>query len=268
MIDLLTWVLAPDLGRDKLALLVLCCASIYILAANLAWRLQPGRSWFTRALVQVLRLVYYVGIPGTVLWRGALVEQIGIPTTYLDSGGMLGLGIQFLGLGNAEQLAQLGRGVAWSAGGLCVLIVLWVWYARAVPGARITPSSRPLWSALWEAILLQAQWTFYRSVVLLFTGNRLHSAFLSLALITLSWLLSPQRRHDLFTGRGHRVVEDWVCALLTSLLTLSVSLPWLSVAAHTLWLWVGNRVLVRGLSAQPLNAQDRASHRGYATNHQ
>ena len=99
MIDLLTWTLAPELGRDKLALLMLCSASIYILAANLAWRLQPGHSWFTRALVQVLRLAYYVGIPGILLWRGALVKQIGIPTTYLDSGGMLGLGIQFFGIG-------------------------------------------------------------------------------------------------------------------------------------------------------------------------
>lgn len=266
MFDLLTWVLAPELGQDKLALLVLCSAGLYVLLANLAWRLQPGRSWFARTLIQILRLAYSVGILGIVLWRGALVEQIGVPTTYLDSGGMLGLGIQFFGLGSAEQLAQLGRGVAWSAGGLCVLIALWVWYARAVPSVRVVPSPRPLWSALWEAILLQAQWAFYRGVVLLFTNNRLHSASLSLALVTLCWLFSPQRRHDLFTGHGHRVVEDWVCALLTSLLSLSVSLPWLFVAAHTLWLWVGNRVLIGARSVRPMPSQDREPSQGYASN--
>ena len=79
MSDVLIWLFSPELGRDKLALLVLCAEAMHVLAATLSWRMRPGRSWFGRWVVQLLRLLYYVGIPWAVLWRGAVIAQMGIP---------------------------------------------------------------------------------------------------------------------------------------------------------------------------------------------
>ena len=73
----------------------------------------------------------------------------------------------------------------------------------------------------------------------------LYASYLALALITLSWLLNPWRRHDLFTVRGYVVVRDWMFALMTSLAAPRVSSLWLLMLTHTLWLWASDRVWAR-----------------------
>ncbi len=241
---LLAWLFSPELGRDKLALLVLCAWATFIVGANLAWRLQLGRSWIGRTIRQAFRFVHYLGIPVLLLWRGVWVVQTGVPTTYVGEG-RLDLALQFLGLGGVQDLWQIGRGVVLSAGALLLLTALWVWYARAAPVSNEDLVPVSWWVALREALLYQVYWAFYRGVIALWTGDRVHIAFASLGLVALSWVFSPQRRHDLFTAQGYLVVQDWACALFTSLLSLSVSTLWLLLLSHTLWLLIGSRVLTR-----------------------
>jgi hypothetical protein len=241
MSDLLAWFLSTDLERDKLALLVLCAASIHILGANLSWRLQLDHTWWGRALVQILRLAYFVGIPGAVLWRGALVSQMGIPTTYAG-GTDIPFSLHLLGLTKPEDMLTIGSGLVWGSGALVLAIATWIWYARAVPAARLP---MPWWAVLREALLMQLHWAFYRSFAGLLLADPVRAAFAGLSLIALCWTLDPRRRHELFTPRGYLVAQDWMCALFTVIISLQVNALWLTIALHALWLWVGGRVLAR-----------------------
>ena len=240
--DVWAWLNSPELGRDKLALLVLTAVSMYVLAAHLAWRLRLDRNWLGRLATQLARFVYYCGIPGVALLRGATVAQMGIPTTYAGSD-ILDLAFRLFGLAQAGELLYLGSGLAMGAAALCLLVAVWVWYARAVPQAGIGPM--PWWVALREAVYMQLHWAFYRGAVATLTDDRTIIAFASLGLVAFSWVLSSQRRHDLLTPRGYLVVQDWMCALLTTFVLLSIQALWLLILFHSLWLWVGGRALAR-----------------------
>jgi hypothetical protein len=253
--DRLTWLLSAGLGREKLALLTLCALAIYVLTEHLTWRLVHvgtgrkfvvafGHSWVGRWLAQLLRLLYYVGIPFAVLWRGELFAQMGIPTTYAGSWDG-DAALRLLGLIGVQDVAYLGTGVATAIGTLCLLGVVWTWYVRAVPGTGGGALSVPWWRAFREAFFLQMLWAFYRGVVNALTLDGVRVAFISLALVSASWLLTPRRRHDLFTPRGYLVVQDWLCALFTAFVSLIVRSLWLLIIMHMLWIWVGGQVLAR-----------------------
>jgi hypothetical protein len=240
--DVLAWLLSPELGRDKLALLLLCSVSMYTLTVNLAYRLRLGSSPYGRWATQLARLLYYLGIPCTVLWRGGIASQMGIPTTYAGPDASV-LAMSLLGLDQARDMLLIGKGLVLGAGAMCLLVVVWVWYARTMPGALGTGTPMPWWTALWEAVLMQLHWAFYRGFLVTLIPDRSIASFAGLALVTLAWSSSPQRRHDLFTPRGYLVVQDWMCALFTAFLSLTVQALWLLILVHTLWLWVGGRVL-------------------------
>ncbi|MBL7202581.1 MAG: hypothetical protein ISS56_20800 [Anaerolineae bacterium] len=261
--DRLAWLLSAQMGREKLALLVLCALTIDVLAAHLSWRLfyagtghrlvtTLARSVAGHGLAQVARVLYYAGIPFAVLWRGGLNAQVGVTTAYVDeweSGGFL----QLLGLNDAQAMDRVTTGVAVALGTLCLLIAVWVWYARAVPGIGVDPVLIPWWTALREAILVQMLWALYRGFVATLTTDPVSVALVSLALITLGWTLNPWRRHLLFTSRGVLVVRDWICALFTAFSSLMIHALWWMIVMHTLWIWVSGRVLAR-LSRPSLGA--------------
>jgi hypothetical protein len=253
--DVLVWLLSVELGHDKLALLLLCSVSLYALATNLAHRLALDGSRHGRWAIQLARLLYYLGMPCTVLWRGGIVSQMGIPTTYAGQDTSV-LAVSLLGL-EAQDMLLVGRGLVLGAGAMCLLVIVWVWYARAVPSALEASVQMPWWTALWEAVLMQLHWAFYRGFLIALIPDRTTASFASLALVALCWLSSPQRRHDLFTLRGYLVVQDWMCALLTAFLALTTQALWLLVLMHALWLWVGGRVLAHFLraSANPIDSR-------------
>ena len=263
MADPLTWLLSDDLGRDKLALLVFCMLAMYALSAQLDWRLRQAtrkrgavlvleRSWFGRWAAQILRLFYYVGIPLVVLWRGALVREMRIPTTFV---GLAPMGdwdgkaiLSLLGLAEVENAFRLPRGLAVGGGTLGVLIALWVWYARTMLCSAEYGLGKPLppvpwWEALRGALFLQLLWALYRGFAAILIPHRVYAAFASLALVSIPWLLDPRRRHDLFGPRGYLVVQDWLYALLTVLVSLTVHALWFLILVHALWQWVSGHVL-------------------------
>ncbi|MBN1639966.1 MAG: hypothetical protein JXA09_01930 [Anaerolineae bacterium] len=258
MRQVLAWLLVPQLGRQQLTLLVLCVAVAHALAANAAWALgwrrahgRAERRW--RAAAGVVGALSHVAIPCVVLWRGALIAQFGIPTTYASTSSAA-LVLQLLGLGEASSLLELGKGVALVAATLGLLIALWVWYGRTAPGTEAARTPVSWWAALGVAVSLQLLWAFYRGVAALYTENRLIVALVSLVAIVGPWLADPRRRRDLLTERSPLVVQEWVCALFTAYLSLSSSALWLTIVAHALWLWVGERALARATSLAEVGA--------------
>jgi hypothetical protein len=262
MDPLLDWLLSASFGREKLALLVLCQAGIYALSSQLVWRMRCagagqgflvslGRSWFGRWMGQVARLVYFVGVPLAVLWRdapsGDVYREMGIPTTYVG-GGDANQVLLLLGLGEAEALRQLSAGVAIGGASLVLLLVLWVWYVRAVLARpEFQPSGTlravPWWNALQEALYAQLLWALYRGAAATWIVDRTMAAFVGLVLAVFPWVLDPGRRRSLFSLRGHLVVQDWLFALLTAFLSLSVRAIWFLVLMHTCWMWLTGRML-------------------------
>ena len=262
--DLLAWLFSADLGRDKLALLVACTLAIHALATNLVWRLfyagsgrglvlRLGGSWIGRSMAQIARLLYYVGVPLAVLWRGDHA-QMGVPSTLSGVRGGDAV-LHLLGLSQAQDLIHVGVGLGMGAGALCVLVALWVWYARAVPdavggcetrfvGAPPLRPTVPWWQALREALFLQPFWAFYRSFGATLTSDAVYVAFLGLALVALSWLLDPLRRNGLRSAsRGYAIARDWAVALFTAFVAMRVHALWVLILMHSAWLWASDQVL-------------------------
>ena len=255
MLDPLLWALGPDLAREKLTLLVLCMLSTHVLAANLAWRLRLRRSAWGRALIQLVRVSFCVGIPAAVLWRGVLVSALGVPTTYVEESA-LELALQLLGVGEPEGLLAVGKGVAIAGGLLAIQIALWVWYARTAPLTPEAEASLSWWAALGEAFLLQVYWAFLRGVAALYTTDPAYVTLAGFVLAVLPWPFDPRRRSQLMQARGYRVVQDYLAALCTAVLVFSADVLWLLIAAHALGLWVGGRVVARlGEAGQATDVQ-------------
>jgi hypothetical protein len=269
----LAWLLAGDLGRDKLALLVLCMLSMSVLAAHLYWRMcgpvgqRQGilrRTWVGRWLVECLRLFFCVGIPLAVLGRGALVREMGLPVTLVGPASLppedgtpawsgITRGLAWIGLSDARALVQLGAGLAVGAGALAVLVAVWVWYARVVLARADlrfeTPPRVPWWDALRQALLAQFLWAFYRGFALLLVPDRVQAGLLALALISIPWALNPRHWHDLLSTRGYLVVQEWLLALFTVLVSFATNLLWILIPMHMVWVWVSGRLLAH-LSAR------------------
>jgi hypothetical protein len=240
----LLWALGPELSREKLTLLVLCMVSMQIVAANLAWQLRLRRTAAGRVLMQLARALTYVGIPAAVLWRGALVSAVGVPTTYVERG-PLELTLQLLGVGEPEGLLAVGRGVAIGVGLLALQIGLWVWYARTALVAPDAEGALSWWAALGEAFVFQLYWAYLRGVAALYTEEQVYVALAGFALAVLPWPFDPGRRSELATTRGYRIVQDYLAVLCTAVLVVSADVLWLLIVAHALWLWVGGRVVAR-----------------------
>jgi hypothetical protein len=188
--------------------------------------------------------MYYLGIPVAVLWRGALLSQVGLPSTY--SGDQLGEAVlRALSVAGMQDARLIGSGITIGVGTLCLLAAVWVWYARTVTRGQSGLANVPWWVALREASYLQAMWAFYRGVVSAWDADRMQVALISLALVTAAWLLDPQRRHDLFAPRGYLVVLEWVCALFTAAISTVLPVLWVLILMHALWIWVSGRLLMR-----------------------
>jgi hypothetical protein len=261
MYDVLTWLTADPLGRDKLALLVLCTLVIYVIVTRLTWRLTAGAksrriavrvadSWLGRFAAQFLRLLFFVGIPMAVLWRGALVAEMGIPITNVVEWGDGRAVLQILGLSQTQEVGRLGAGLAVGTMALCVLVAVWAWYActaSTVSVRSIAPFQRAdlWWIALREALFLQILLAFYRAVVAMWTTDRLYIGFLSLALVAIAWILNPQRHRLLGdSSRSHAIVLDWLVVLLTAFASLTIRSVWALVLLHAICVWASFRLLI------------------------
>lgn len=185
-------------------------------------------------VVEVMRLVYYLGIPFLAAINGLLrADVLGISgTDWIDGKSAQG----FLW----EDWAH-GLGLA-TAG---VLIVAGVWLVGRVASRRagLTPAIQstpdPLWRRLLDAFYDQIHWAFYRSGPILWLGDLYWGTFAGLALVLLEAGLNPALWWKLKSPEtaGPPLIQlgiAWVSALLF-------------IATQNLWLTLGVQMVLTGL---------------------
>ena len=169
---------------------------VAILWANLAWFFRKPRSgevgefvtrliaWhFAPWLLQLLRLLYYIGVPAAALYWGhdAVVER------HLGLSG-----------GRPDKWLDWAQDAGWAAAlgvGAWVLLALGWWaYRRALATAggerAVTGANSSAWVFLREAVYHEAHWAFYRNAPILAVGTY-WGLWIGLALVALEAILSP-----------------------------------------------------------------------------
>jgi len=210
-----------------------------ILWANLAWFFRQPRlgaigdsinrlsAWrFGPWLLQILRLLYYVGLPYAALLLGedALIEQ------------HLGLrGWQ------SDRWLDWARGLGWAVSlgiGTWALLALGWWsHRRALTGdgrrKTVSGSQAPDWVLLREAVYHEVHWAFYRNAPIVALG-KYWGTWAGLALAALEAAFNPAWREGLADPqkapaqlmRGALAVASSVFFLKTSNLWLALALHW------------------------------------------
>lgn len=233
------------------------------LCANLAWffrQPRPGTigesitrlsAWrFSPWLLQLLRLLYYIGVPfAALLWgHDAVVGRL--------------LGLQPLNLnlfiaGGEEANASVAANwidwthdVGWAAtlgiGAWGVLALGWWVHRQAMVAAgeenAVIGANSSGWVLLREAAYHEAHWAFYRNAPILAVGTY-WGVWTGLALVALEAALNPSWRKDLADPqqapgqlmRGALAVVSSVLFLLTENLWLALVLHW-AVSGGLIWL--------------------------------
>jgi hypothetical protein len=181
------------------AALALGAFLFYVLAANAAWRIanasqsdlakkihafsaQRG----ARALYQLARLVFYLGLPFAALYLG-----------WID---LRSIGLSMLDWAEGMRWAIVILLAAW-----LVLMLIWLPYLRATLDVPAVSGTQPSFARrMVELIYMQAHWMFYRAAAItIFTGvltDALYwGAVLGLGMTCVEALLDPRVRARLGT---------------------------------------------------------------------
>lgn len=219
-----------------------------VLSTNLAWLFRKyhlGKisdlvsrltAWpFSPWLLQILRLLYYVGVPSAALmWRRAIVEQ------YLGlSGGTEAIASE------AAKWTHWACSLGWAAAlgiGTWVLLAMGWWvYRRAslkiADREQVSGADASVWVLLREAIYHETHWAFYRNapiVALCESGGDVYwGIWAGLAIVALEAILNPAWRKGLTDPR--RVPAQLVrgsLAIVSSVLFWETPNLWLAMALH------------------------------------
>jgi hypothetical protein len=225
----------------------------------IAWPLSP---W----LLQLLRLVYYIGIPfAALLWgHDAVVGRL--------------LGLQQLGLpiaaGNeasasaAVNWLDWAHDVGWTAtlgtGAWAILALGWWAYRRAMISAgeehMVIGTHGSGWVLVREAAYHEAHWAFYRNAPIFAVGIY-WGVWMGLALVALEAILNPNWRKNLADPQqAPGQLMRGALAVVSSVLFLLTENLWLALALHWGVSW-GLAALARMLPLLPPGRPDRAAIR-------
>jgi hypothetical protein len=226
-------------------------------ARLISWRFSP---W----LLQLLRLLYYIGVPfAALLWgHDAVVGRLlGLQPLNLSIAGG-----QEAGASVAVNWLDWVHDVGWAAtlgiGTWGVLALGWWAYRRAVvaPGEEsvVTRSSRSGWVLLREAAYHEAHWAFYRNAPILAVGPY-WGVWTGLALVALEAALNPGWRKDLSDPQQApgRLMRG-ALAVVSSVLFLLTENLWLALAIHWGVSW-GLATLAQALPLLPAHESDLAA---------
>jgi hypothetical protein len=213
----------PLVPYVKLAVLVACSLFLHTAGATLAWHYYRGGR---QALLEVLRLLFFVGLPVAALF---LFRDIALPSA--------------MGLTNVNWFASVGLGAPLGIGGGGLLLVGWWYYSRSLsllpspaafrPRAEKTPRGGVL--LFVEAACLEFHWAFYRSLPTLVLADRYLGLLLGLALLGLEWLLSPAWRQAWRqVESAEKIVPETTLAALMAVIYLFTQNLWLCTLIH--WL--------------------------------
>jgi hypothetical protein len=219
-----------------------------ILSTNLAWLFQKyhlGKigdlvsrltAWpFSPWLLQIFRLLYYVGVPSAALmWRRVIVEQ------YLGlSGGTEAIASE------AAKWTHWARSLGWVAvlgiGTWTLLALGWWGYRRAATNSanqgQVARVNVPVWALLREAIYHEVHWAFYRNapiVTLYEYGEDVYwGIWAGLAIVILEAILNPAWRKGLADpGKAPAQLMRGSLAIVSSVLFWETPNLWLAMALH------------------------------------
>ncbi len=220
--------------------------------ANLAWFSRQSRSgivdefvtpliaWrFSPWLLQLLRLLYYIGVPfAALLWgHDAVVGRL-LGLQHLD---LPALSDEATGAAVTTNWLDWAYDVGWAAvlgiGVWALLALTWWTYRRALitadEGGAVAGTSVSGWVLLREAAYHEVHWAFYRNAPTL-AWSAYWGVWGGLALVALEATLNPAWRKGLADPqqapaqllRGTLAVVSGVLSLLTQNLWLALALHW------------------------------------------
>lgn len=247
-----------------------------VLWANLAWFFRRPRSgapgefvtrlvaWrFSPWLLQVFRLLYYLGLPfAALLWgRDAVVSRLlGLQVIRLRVSGAKATNA-YVAANWLDWAADVGWAAAVGIGTWGLLALGWWFYRRAVVAADdqdVTSGADTGWVFLRESAYHEVHWAFYRNAPILTVGAY-WGVWMGLGLVAVEAALNPAWRRDLANPQRTpgRLVRAALAVISSALFWLTENL-WLALALHWGVSW-GLDVLARTLPLSPDRRPDRAS---------
>lgn len=228
------------MGEAETALMTWLLGSVLInvLATNLMWFIEGNDFWrrpYRRWVWEVVRFLYYVGVPYLVL--GGWPQD---PNRGLLSLGDLGIAGLDAIWPPTRWLQATGAGLGWGLAVLLLLVLSWMNANRHAGNLQLAFSPEPWWYVLVEVLYLQIHWAFYRGALTLVMGDLYAGTFLGLGLVYLEWGLNPFWRQgwgeqSLAAVRWLRAAEAlgiavafllsrnlWICLLTHGVLELSL----------------------------------------------
>ncbi len=239
-------------GRE-LGLWVALSIGLYVVAAQLAWRVHDldrgflGENirwldhWRFRGLAwQLLRFLYYVVIPYGLVVQHRLITGRALGIVGADNSG-------FLGWSPAAWLQGAGVTVLVFMGG--VILLGWSWWAvaRNLSNGNVfyLHHRPPGWELVWDALFLQIHWGFYRAAAGAWLGEN-HLVWGVLVGLLLVGLEAAGDPGLFFAAKWPSLITGWVrlaaVAWLAAALFLVTRNLWLGVVLHWGLTWTANRV--------------------------
>jgi hypothetical protein len=196
LLETLFAALANSRGWNAVAL-ALASFAVYVIAANVAWRIAQGshataakqlQQWSAqraaRALYQIVRLAFYLGVPFVALYLG-----------WID---LRSIGLGLLDWAEGARWAIVILLAAW-----LLLMIVWLPYLRATLSMPAPSETQHSFARrLVELIYMQAHWAFYRAAAIVFLTGILPDAFYwgavaGLGLVCVEAFLNPRVRAQL-----------------------------------------------------------------------
>jgi hypothetical protein len=234
VIDTLLSALERSRGWDAAALVVVSF-TVYLTAANLAWRAQsPNAGAFAarlrqaaaqpgpQAAFQFARLGYYIGLPFLALYMG-----------WVD--------VRSLGLAGFEWTEGIRYAIVILLAAWLLMIIIWLPYLRATSQVDApTGASRSFPRRVVELVFMQAHWAFYRAAAIVFLNRVVPDPYywgsiLGLALVALEAFTSPFVRRQLTRpGEADGIVWSGGQAVINTLSFLATRNLFLLIAIQFL----------------------------------
>ena len=229
---------------------------VAVLWSNLAWFFRQPRPGvvgefvaqlaahpFSPVLLELFRLLYYLGVPfAALLWgHDAVVERVlGLKPLILPSSAANAVNAD-LAANWLDWTRDVGRAAALGIGVWALLASSWWVYRRALstvgPAHAVAGTDSSAWTLLREAAYHQVHWAFYRNAPIL-TAGVYWGVWIGLALVALEAALNPAWRKGL--SDPQRAPAQLACgalAVASSVLYLQIENLWLAMIIHWAVSW-------------------------------
>ncbi|MCJ7737503.1 MAG: hypothetical protein MUQ10_09360 [Anaerolineae bacterium] len=241
---------------------LICSVFVAIITSNLAWLFrnphsnQLGQSIanlrakrFTPWIVEILRLLYFAGLPFAALFWGhdAIIGRVmGLQPVAFPLVGSESTTSQIPALW-ADWTRDGGWAIAIAVAAWIVLALGWGSYRRALQTDDLTESSTPSpisgWALLRDAAYYEIHWAFYRSIAVVAFGAY-SGTWIGLALTAIEAALCPAWRQSFL--RREEAPMSLAHAMLSfssGLLYLLTENLWLAIAMHWLVIWGFSQII-------------------------